>query len=407
METLSKLSFIDIVPYIGKDRTKIEDLLQSYGIQNKRAIFLAQLLEEDWNTCIDIPDEKKMWALQHGFLPSRVKLYGLTENNCHDYLSDVDYYYLHPFNNHFAIWINDKLTLKYIFPSTFTTLEGRKLSIMPEYYLYIENSGQYSYLMDSPKHILHDENYLLNLLKEKLILALKPSRGQGGHGFVVLKYDTVKDKIYANAEILDESAFSYFRETLNGYVVTEYVKQHKELDSVWSESVCTLRIIALKNRDDKYLGGKTDILVSYARFGTSTSLGASNLSSQGVGIPYDFDTGLFGSHFYKYLKYSTNGEFKLPYHPDSKVSLSGKVLPHWEMVRDVVLSVCDYLSSLEYFGFDIMITDAGVKMCEINTFPSLDYEQVMCGPALLNPAAKKFFEKKMKVKLERQEKNHL
>lgn len=133
MKTLSKLSFIDVIPYIGKDRTKIEDLLQSYGIQNKRAIFLAQLLEEDWNLSMDIPCEKKIWALQRGFLPSRVKLYGLTEENYHDYLSDIDYYYLHPINNHFAIWINDKLTLKYIFPSIFTTLEGRRLSIMPEY----------------------------------------------------------------------------------------------------------------------------------------------------------------------------------------------------------------------------------------------------------------------------------
>lgn len=407
METLSRLSFIDVVPYIGKDRTKIENLLQSYGIQNKMAVFLAQLLEEDWNSSRDIPYEKKIWALQHGFLPSRVKLYNLTENNYHDYLSDIDYHYLHPFNNHFAIWINDKLTLKYIFPSTLTTLEGRELSMMPEYYLYIENDGQYSYLMDSPKHILHDENYLLNLLKEKLILALKPSRGQGGHGFVVLKYDAAKNKIYANGEVLDGSAFSKFRETLNGYIVTEYVRQHKVLDSVWSESVCTLRIIALKNRDDKYSGGKTDIIVSYARFGTSASLGASNLSSQGVGIPYDFNTGIFGSHFYKYLEYSTNGEFKLPYHPDSKVSLSGKVLPHWEMVRDAVLSVCDYLSSLEYFGFDIMITDDGVKICEINTFPALGYGQVMCGPALLNPAAKKYFEKKVNEKLEKQGKSHL
>lgn len=262
-------------------------------------------------------------------------------------------------------------------------------------------------MKDSPKHIVRDENYLLNLLKEKSILALKPSRGQGGHGFVVLKYDAVKGEIYANTEVLDESAFHNFKETLNGYIVTEYVKQHKGLDSVWSESVCTLRIIALKNWEDKYLGGKADILVSYARFGTSASCGASNLSSQGVGIPFDFNTGLLGTHFYRYLKYSTNGEFKLPCHPDSKASLSGKVLPHWEMVRDVVLSVCDYLSSLEYFGFDIMITDDGVKMCEINTFPSLDYEQVMCGPALLNPVAKTFFEKKVEAKLERQENNHL
>ena len=46
-----------------------------------------------------------------------------------------------------------------------------------------------------------------------------------------------------------------------------------------------------------------------------------------------------------------------------------------------------------------MITDDGIKMCEINTLPSLDYEQSMCGPVLKNSAARFFFEKKMKTKL--------
>ena len=396
MGTLSNLSFNEIIPYIGTNRKRIEDILQSYGIQSKISVYLAKSLEEDWYVCDGMPYEQKYWALQHGFFPSRIKLYGLTEGNYQDYLSDIDYFYLHPLNNHFALWINDKLTLKYVIPSLFCTLEGRKLSIMPEYYLYIENDGTYSYLMDAPREIEHDENFLLNLLKEKSILALKPSRGQGGYGFVALKYS--EGKIYANNKELDSGQFAQFKANLNGYIVTEFVKQHKFLDAVWNESVCTLRIIALKNRD-KIGGGKVNIIVAYARFGTAASSGASNLSSRGVGVPFDFNTGQFGSGFYQYLKFSSNGDFKFPCHPDSRISLTGKILPHWEIVRDVVLSVCDYFSSLEYFGFDIMITDDGIKMCEINTLPSLDYEQSMCGPVLKNSAARFFFEKKMKTKL--------
>lgn len=399
MKTLSNLSFSEIVPYIGTDNNKVKEILQSYGIQKKISTYLAHSLEEDWDICKDVPYEKKIWALQRGFLPSRIKLYGLTENNYHDYLSDIDYFYLHPINNHFAIWINDKVTLKYVIPSVFHTLGGREFSIMPEYYLYIENDGRYSYLMDSPTHIRHDENYLLNLLKEKTILALKPSNGQGGHGFVMLRYAVDENKIYANEKELSEVEFYKFKETLNGYIVTEYIKQHKSLDNVWKDSVCTLRVIVLKQFNDKYSGGKVDVIATYARFGTANSHGASNLSSGGVGVSYDFNTGHFGKEFFRYPNFSENGEFSLPCHPDSKVMLSGEVLPYWETVRDVILSLCDYLSSLEYFGFDIMITDEGVKLCEINTLPTLCSAQVLCGPVMKRPLARDFFIKKIKAKL--------
>ena len=398
MKTLSNLSFTEVVPYIGTDNNKVEEILQSYGIQKKISVYLAHSLEEDWNTCKDVPCEKKIWALQRGFLPSRIKLYGLNENNYQDYLSDIDYFYLHPINNHFAIWINDKVTLKYVIPSVFHTLEGRDLSIMPEYYLYIENDGRYSYLMDSPTHILHDENYLLNLLKEKTILALKPSNGQGGHGFVMLRYAIDENKIYANEKELSETDFYKFKDNLNGYIVTEYIKQHKYLDNVWKDSVCTLRVIVLKQCNDMYSGGNFCDIASFARFGTAASSGASNLSSGGVGISCDFNIGLFGSHFFQYPKFSKEEVFKYSCHPDSKVSLSGKILPNWDIVRDVILSICNYFSSLEYFGFDVMVTDEGVKLCEINTLPSLVGAQTLCGPILCKPVAKDFFIKKIKAK---------
>ncbi len=392
-QNLSDIS--DTIPYIGKDSGRIEGIFQSKGLQKGRAVYLTTLLEEDWNKC-DEDEEKKFWALEHGFLPGRIKLYNLNQTNYLNYLSDMDYFRLHPINNHFAIWINDKLTLKYVIPSVFLTLEGRKLSIMPEYYLYIENDGRYSYLMDSPQWISHNKDYLFNLLKQKGKLALKPSKGAGGHGFVMLEY--IAGDLYVNFKKLNKSAFDEFIESLNGYLVMEYVEQHKALNPIWSKSVCTLRVIALKRWDNNF-DSKVDIIVSYARFGTSKSHGASNLSSGGVAIPFDFNTGRFGEKFYQYQKYAIGGEISFMRHPDTNVSLTGEMLPNWEIIRDTVFSVCNYLSSLEYFGFDLMVTNDGVKMCEINTHPSLDYEQIMCGPIMLKKEAKEFFEMKLRQKI--------
>ena len=45
-------------------------------------------------------------------------------------------------------------------------------------------------------------------------------------------------------------------------------------------------------------------------------------------------------------------------------------------------------------GLDIIITEDGMKLCEINSHPAIDYEQVMCGPTLSRPKVKAFFEHK-------------
>ena len=384
-------ALIKVIPYLNKDRKQVEIILQNLGLQAARASFFAESLEKDWNIT-QLSDEKKHWALSHGFFPSRIALYNLTEQNYKDYLSDFDYFRLHPLNNHFAIWVNDKLTLKYIFPKEIETLGGRKINIMPEYYLYIENDGHYSYLMDSPLSIAHNSDYLLNLVKEKKVLALKPSRGSGGYGFVKLEY--TNSCIYANGEEIKPTDFNDFKDKLNGYLITAFVTQHTDLDYIWKDSVCTLRIVAVKNIVNQHQERQTDVIVSYARFGTSISHGASNLSSGGVGIAYDFNTGIFQGSFYKQKQFCENDSQQLECHPDTKVILKGTKLPHWNLVKDTVLTICQYLSSLDYFGFDIMITQEGIKLCEINTLPALDIEQVMHDPIFKNPQASKFFNEK-------------
>lgn len=373
------------------------EYFDSIGMQHKRSIKLSNLLFNSWNSTSE-KQEKKYWALSNGFLPDRIDLYNLNRNNFKDYLSDFDYFLIHPINNFFAFWINDKVTLKYMLQAPIYIDMDRKkrLDLMPEYYLYIENDGHYSYLMDSPVTIQKDEDYLLNLAKEKKLLAMKPSNGAGGKGFIKLSYDGTC--LQVNDKEISFEAFNELKRTLQGYIVTEYIHQHKDLDKVWPDSACTLRVIATKHQTNGYDGGKINVIVSYARFGTKLSNGASNLSSGGVGIPFDFNTGEFGEYFYRYKQFAQNGDYIYDSHPDTKVSLKGTKLPQWEAVRDSVYALCNHFSSLEYFGFDIIITDKGLKLCEINTHPSVDYEQVMCGPVFTIEDAKQFFINKLSVK---------
>ena len=52
------------------------------------------------------------------------------------------------------------------------------------------------------------------------------------------------------------------------------------------------------------------------------------------------------------------------------------------------------MSSLDYLGLDIIITEDGMKLCEINSHPAMDDEQVMCWPTLSKENAREFFDSK-------------
>lgn len=368
--------------------------LMHRGFDFKRAARYVKNMQHYWNLTKEVSLGRKIWAACHGFFPDKINLYGLSKKNYKDYLSDYDRLWLHPMNNHFAFWINDKITLKYMLQKSFI-IEGKEYNVMPEYYLYIENDGHYSYLMDSPANIEHNENYLLNLLKLKKELAIKLTNGEKGIGFYKVEYKD--DEIFVNGKILDPN-FAEFEKNLKGYVITEYCHQHKDLNEIWNKSECTLRVVCVRSQNGRYNGGKVDVIISYARFGAVITGGASNLSQGGLGVAFDFETGEFKGLFHRYIDFCPDGKTIFEMHPDTNVSPIGKKLPNWSIVKNAIFAMCNHFSSLEMLGFDIIITNEGLKVCEINSLPAMDMEQVLCEPLMKNNASAAYFRLKAKQK---------
>ncbi len=361
------------------------DLLRNNGMDFKWAKMFVKKLSDD-EKAFSVSEDIKHWALQRGFFPGRVELYGLNEKNYKDYLPDFNYFMIHPINHHFKIWVNDKLTLKYVLNSNNCD------DTMPEYYLYVENNGDYTYLMDVPDFIEKDENFIFNLLKEKGTLAIKPNSGtSGGKGFMKLEY---KDgEIYENNKLINISEFNETIASLKNYIVTEYSYQHSSLAKIWPSSECTLRVIMVKlPKKTPYTDCEWKCVISFARFGTSISGGASNLSSGGVGVAFDFQSGEFKDFGIRYRRFC-DGDCKCTEHPDTHVEWKNRKLPNWELVKTKIVDVCRHISSLDYLGLDIIITPDGFKFCEINTHPAADYAQVMCGPILTNDNVREFYNK--------------
>lgn len=364
--------------------------IRALGMDYRWAGMFVKKLRDDENAFPVDDVEKKKWALERGFYPGRIELYGLTEENYRNYVPDYQYFMLHPMNNHFLKWL-DKTTLKYVLNSNGCA------DTMPAYYAYVENDmcgGRFTYLMDCPKDIARDEQFLWNLLQQKKVLAMKPNSGtSGGLGFI--KLELRDGSLFENNKPITMERFQQIQDTMRNYIITEYAHQHADLAAVWPDSECTLRVIMCKDpAENRFAPTTWSCAVSYARFGTSVNGGASNLSSGGVGVGFDFETGKYHDFCIRYKRFTPDGKWMLEQHPDTKVEWKTTGLPNWELVRSKIDAVCQHVSSLDYLGLDIIITEDGMKLCEINSHPAIDYEQVMCGPTLSREKVKKFFEHK-------------
>lgn len=367
------------------DYERLLELVRESGMDYRWAAMFVKKLADDEKQYL--ADEKtKKWALERGFYPGRVELYGLTEDNYRFYMPDYPYFMLHPINHHFRKWL-DKLTLKYVLNSN-----GCQLS-MPEYYLYVENNGNYTYLMDTPDDVEKNEDFILNLLKKKGILAIKPNSGtSGGRGFMKLEWDSGR-LILNNQEITLEE-YKEIIGNIGNNIVTEYCHQHHALSNIWPESECTLRVTMVKMPyEHKWDEARWHNIVSLARFGSSLSGGASNMSAGGIGVGFDFETGKCRDFGLRFRRFSPDGNIFCYEHPDSKVAWKDLTLPNWPEVKQTIYNVCQQISSLDYLGLDLIITETGVKICEINSHPAIDDDQIMCHPVFENDEdAYRFFE---------------
>lgn len=368
------------------DYDALRNLLHKQGMEYKVSSAFVQKLKED-EECFRISEDEKLWALRNGFYPGKMEIYGLNNNNYQEYVPDYHYFLLHPLNHHFRIWINDKLTLKYILNNTLFQ------HIMPEYYVYVENDGKYTYLMDFPSSIIKNDDVLLNLLKCKKELVLKPNSGaSGGFGFIKLEYKD--NNLLENNKQINIERLNYIRDSIRNYIITDYVHQHEELSAIWPYSECTLRIIMCKNIKETYDADEWSCISSFARFGTKFSAGTSNLMSGGIGVGFDFDSGRYYESCFRYKQHCENGTWKLKEHPDSGVQWAGKIVPQWEYVKRKIYEICHYISSLSFFGLDIIITPDGMKLLEINTLPSMESAQAISGPSMENTKIREFFIRK-------------
>lgn len=299
----------------------------------------------------------EIWRIHRkGFTVQDWNLMGLNKENYKKYLSNIEYFKMHPINGEFSKWIDDKLTLKYL-------CAGTELNqYMPAYFYQIDNDGNILCLYDclNKKHFATAED-IASLLVEKGTLALKLIAGSIGEGFYKAEY---RNGLYSlNGKDFDEQEFCKQIGKLHNYLVIEYLRPHAELAKICPDTVNCIRYLTAR------VNGKMEMVKSYIRFGTKTSGFVENYAAGGVLCYVDqygeYDCGniMDSSGLVNCVIYQ---------HPDTTVELCGKI-PLWEEIEKAVALFDVYFPQMKYLGFDFVVTsDNCVKILEINSLTSLD-----------------------------------
>ena len=291
------------------------------------------------------------------------------------FLTDYDYQRLWPLNDWMRIWINDKLTLKYMLSGT------EHQSVMPKYYYYMSRDGLRS-LIDNPNSS-QSVYSLLELLKNKKVLATKPCNGASSVGFHKLSYD---QGYYLDDQHISMEALSTFINQNPNYIYTEYLYPEHSL-SLISNKVPTIRILVLNcSGNDPYI-----LPYAYIRFGTENQ-GASNykkdkqIGDYTIAANVNTETGVYANARSFYI----NKGVPVSEHPDTHVPIEG-IIPKWKEVKSVILGVSKYLFGAEWIGFDACVdAEQKVRIMEINSHPGIGYIQAFY-PLLLDIKVQEYF----------------
>lgn len=334
---------------------------------------MPEWLHEDFFR-VKAPLKKKLWAHKRGFMSYKVDYYQLTDENYQDFLPDMEYYRMHPINGAFSHWIDDKLTIRYL-------LHPFK-DYLPEYYFHLYH-GEVLRLADCPETCDASIDSLVQLIENKGVLAVKKMIGSHGEGFIKLVHDGHQFLVNDNA-LSKETLISNLQEWTDspgsGYLVTEYLKPCQEFARIWPNTANTLRVVVLRNKNKP-----ATIVDAFARFGTTDTGNVEASSLRGITCRVHLNDGYYGDA----KVFDNRKVIEMTYHPDTGVLIEGYV-PRWDEIKAKIVEISNFLPHLIYMGYDLVITNEGFKIIEINSHQGIGFNQTHT-PFLKSPLTKDFF----------------
>lgn len=210
----------------------------------------------------------------------------------------------------------------------------------------------------------HDAALLEKKLADRGAFVIKPSRGSGGKGVLVI--DGKEGSSYlkpSGAKLSGDELRHHVANILAGLfslggqrdcALVEYrVRPAKLLTDISYQGAPDIRIVMLHGYP----------VMAMLRAATLESDGRANLHQGALGIGIDIATG-------RAVRAVHHGK-PVTRHPDLGIDLIGIQMPGWDKILDIAVT-CQEMTGLGYLGVDLMIDETiGPLMIEVNARPGL------------------------------------
>lgn len=196
---------------------------------------------------------------------------------------------------------------------------------------------------------------------------VKPVRGSGGDGIIVIKDVTEEGYQKVSGSILKSDDLQYHLYnilggmfSLSGHsdeVILEYAVQFDPIfDEIAYQGIPDIRVIVYRGVP----------VMAMLRLPTKESDGKANLHRGGVGVGIDLSTG-------KTLAGIQNNRY-IDDHPETGSPLCDRQIPHWQTLLEMAAKLGDK-TEFGYLGVDIVLDqEKGPLLLEINARPGLSIQ---------------------------------
>jgi len=198
-------------------------------------------------------------------------------------------------------------------------------------------------------------------------VVIKPNKGRGGNGIMVLDKKAENGIYDIDGKALDYKKIRkhvadiimgvYSFGTQDKALVEIRLFPHEFFRKFYDRGLADFRLLIFKKQP----------VMGMLRLPTSKSHGKANLHQGGIGVGIDLDKGETTSAILK-------GRY-IAEHPDSKVALGKNPVPYLQEMIDYCRKVADIVA-LQYIGFDFTLDEKkGPMLLEINARPGLEIQK--------------------------------
>ncbi len=196
---------------------------------------------------------------------------------------------------------------------------------------------------------------------------IKPARGAGGSGIVLVKGHTAGGFIKQNGEIILMKDLTYhISDILSGIYSLEGLEDRAFIEGLVHPDMIFDAVTYCGVPDIRIIVYRGVPAMSMVRLPTQASDGKANLHRGAIGVGIDMvgGTTLAGVH--------RSGI--VTHHPDTHKPVTGIQVPHWERMLVIAAKAVD-MTGLNYLGVDLVIDqEQGPLLLEMNARPGLQIQ---------------------------------